>query len=54
MKRIVPEPGRRRAAPRISRSSATLDITAFTRTKRLPVSLAIASAMLVFPLPGGP
>ena len=54
MKRIVPEPGLRLAAPRTSRSSATLDMTALTRTKRLRVSRAIASAMLVLPEPGGP
>ena len=35
-------------------NSATLDMTAFTRTKRLFVSCAIASAMLVLPQPGGP
>jgi hypothetical protein len=30
------------------------DMTALMRTKRLPVSWAMASAMLVFPQPGGP
>jgi hypothetical protein len=51
---MVAASGRRRAAARISRSSATLDMTALTRTKRLCVSRAMASAMLVLPQPGGP
>ena len=54
MKRIVRAPGMRRAAPSTSRSSAAFDMTAFTLTNRLFVSRAIASAMLVFPDPGGP
>ena len=54
MNRIVLAPGDRLAAARTSRSSAALDMTAFTRMNRLRVSRAIASAMLVFPVPGGP
>ena len=54
MKRIVAASGARRAVARISRNSATFDMTALMRTKRLFVSRAMASAMLVLPQPGGP